>query len=80
VNLLTIAGLFADAMAHLYYTDEVVAFFWGDSALNEIFMDGGDDEFGFDEIEISEYDHDDVFDFLPSDEGKYCNSKHPKLL
>ena len=72
VNLLTIAGSFADAMARRYYTDEdVVGFFCeGDSALNDILMDGSDDELGFeDEIEISEHDHDD-FDFLPS-EGKY---------
>ena len=82
MNLLTIAGLFADAMARLYYTDEVVGFFCeGDSAPNEILMDGSDDELGFDEIEISEHDHDNLFDFLPIDKGKYYNSKqHPKVL
>lgn len=62
VNLLTIAGSFADAMARRYYTDKVVGFFCeGDSALNEILMDGSDDELGFEnEIEISEHDHDDI--------------------
>ena len=44
-------------------------------------MDGSDDELGFDEIEISEHDHDNLFDFLPIDKGKYYNSKqHPKVL
>ena len=38
-------------MASQYYTDSVISFFGGEeTALDEIIMDGSDDDLGFDDV------------------------------